>query len=638
MTRNLQSPTLVRATLLAVASSMLVACEVPLKKVSESYERVLSKQEQAQEKFNKLQRLIATLRTSEGVLPTIVEPSDDGEFSSRTNVDALLQKKLQEFSSNAELQRQAATLIDSEIERRNEQLLSKTRQLRDTPAEDIDARLALIHEIYILDGKQEQQQGNQEAAMQEASIQAFGWLQEARYEQAHSLFKVLVDHGFDSPDIQAAMSEADFHMQLVHLERQREQGDVDALYQGFLRMIGDPDHANFIDRLKPIALDLAGYYTLSANNEMLAGDLLETYLNLQKLISISDHADLSELDRTVEQDFISQMFVLADGARSAGHLGLAMAYLEIISEFEAEYIDVKRALNEIRRELYDAAIVKLAAFPFDSPANAPGLGALISATLIQHFIDTKYKDIKILERQNLDDVVKEQEIQSIASGHDVDFRLSASDYMIQGNVVEASVDTTIQDSRITKRVLVDVKRVPNPAYQEWLKLTPQQRKQLKISTPPVFLSEEVQEDISSTQTRYSKLGSVISNYRIIDSTNGELLHAGTLNLERTFEDDSLEGFEIGRFVQKAKIANLPADSKILRVLAESLAKDVALDLVAKLQEPEHRYLHAASEFQAIGRLRAAVQEIGKAIVILEAKETPVDAKLNELKLLALNIR
>ena len=91
-------------------------------------------------------------------------------------------------------------------------------------------------------------------------------------------------------------------------------------------------------------------------------------------------------------------------------------------------------------------------------------------------------------------------------------------------------------------------------------------------------------------------------------------------------------------MQKAKIANLPADSKILRVLAESLAKDVALDLVAKLQEPEHRYLHAASEFQAIGRLRAAVQEIGKAIVILEAKETPVDAKLNELKLLALKIR
>ena len=638
MTRNFQSPTLVRATLLAVASSVLVACEVPLKKVSESYERVLSKQEQAQEKFNKLQRLIATLRTSDGVLPTIVEPLGDGEFSSRTNVDALLQKKLQELSSNAELQRQAATLIESEIDRRNEQLLSKTRQLRATPAEDIDARLALIHEIYILDGKQEQQQDNQEAAMQEASIQAFGWLQEARYEQAHSLFKVLVDHGFDSPDIQAAMSEADFHMQLVHLERQREQGDVGALYQGFLRMTDDPDHANFIDRLKPIALDLAGYYTLSANNEMLAGDLLETYLNLQKLISIADHADLSELDRTVEQDFISQMFVLADGARSAGRLGLAMAYLEIISEFEAEYIDVKRALSEIRRKLYDAAIVKLAAFPFDSPANAPGLGALISATLIQHFIDTKYKDIKILERQNLDDVVKEQEIQSIASGRDVDFRLSASNYMIHGHVVEASVDTTIQDSRITKRVLVDVKRVPNPAYQEWLKLTPQQRKQLKISTPPVFLSEEVQEDISSTQTRYSKLGSVIANYRIIDTANGELLHAGTLNLERTFEDESLEGFEIGRFVQEAKVANLPADSKILRVLAESIAKDVALDLVAKLQEPEHRYLHAASEFQVNGRLRAAVQEIGKAIVILEAKETPVDAKLSELKLLALKIR
>ena len=198
MTRNIQSPTLVRATLLAVASSMLIACEVPLKKVSESYERIVSKQEQAQEKFNQLQRLIATLRTSEGVLPTIVEPSDDGEFSRRTNVDALLQKKLQELSSSAELQRQAATLIEHEIERRNEQLLSKTGQLRDTPAEDIDARLALIHQIYILDGKQEQQQGNQEAAMQEASIQAFGWLQEARYEQAHSLFKVLVDHGFDS--------------------------------------------------------------------------------------------------------------------------------------------------------------------------------------------------------------------------------------------------------------------------------------------------------------------------------------------------------------------------------------------------------------------------------------------------------
>ena len=82
----------------------------------------------------------------------------------------------------------------------------------------------------------------------------------------------------------------------------------------------------------------------------------------------------------------------------------------------------------------------------------------------------------------------------------------------------------------------------------------------------------MKEDISSIRTRHSKNGGVIANYRIIDALNGELLYTDNLSSEAAFEDESIEGIEIGRFVQKAKVANLPADREILRDLAQALAE------------------------------------------------------------------
>ena len=148
----------------------------------------------------------------------------------------------------------------------------------------------------------------------------------------------------------------------------------------------------------------------------------------------------------------------------------------------------------------------------------------------------------------------------------------------------------------------------------------------------------MKEDISSTRTQHSKNGGVIANYRIIDAVNGELLYTANLSSEAAFEDESIEGIEIGRFVQKAKVANLPADREILRDLAQALAEKIALKIVSQLEKPELRYLKVANERKADDELISAVQELGKAIVILREKELPLEEQIAELKQLALQIQ
>ena len=149
-----------------------------------------------------------------------------------------------------------------------------------------------------------------------------------------------------------------------------------------------------------------------------------------------------------------------------------------------------------------------------------------------------------------------------------------------------------------------------------------------MSEPPRFVTEQVKEDISSIRTQHSKNGGVVANYRIIDAVNGELVYTDNLSLEAAFEDESIEGIEIGRFVQKAKAANLPADREILRDLAQALAEKIALKIVSQLEKPELRYLKVANERKGDDELRSAVQELGKAIVILRAKELPLEEQID----------
>ena len=634
MARNHRLWVLVKTALLAATVSLLVACGANLGKVTETLDPRTPTRAEILGKLSLLQNLIEDLRTEHGVLPYTANPEDHPSISTYQDVDALLEDRLQEIPTGSDLHGQADELITAEINKRDDFLLSRKTQLDSLPHHALTERLALVNDIFDINDNAELRDENREQALQTASNQAYQWLHQEQFEKASTLFKTLLDQGYDAPNVEQALSEATFNLHMLGLERQLERGDVDAAYESVTELLNDETNERFYDQLHPFVGDLAGFFSLSASGSLLAGDLMETYDNLRKMTRMAEFADLPTLDRTVEQDFIAQMFVLADEARSVDSPGLAMAYLKVIEDFDASYPEATYMLNNIRDTLYNASITKVATFPFAGTPNAPGLGALISATLVQHFIDAQYKDIRILERQSLQDVVQEQQIRSMID--DRDLHLTASDYLIQGTVVEANVETTIQESRITKRVLVDVKRVSNPAYTEWLELTSQQRK--KRRAPPAFLPEEVQEDVTTTETLYSKLGSVTVNYRIIDSSNGELVHAATVNLEEAFEDASLEGVEIGRFVQKAKHAILPADMKILRVLATSLSQQIAVDVVRHLENPERRYVAAATQLKANGQSDLAVRELAKAVVMLEAKEQRFEEELTELKALALRLQ
>ena len=86
------------------------------------------------------------------------------------------------------------------------------------------------------------------------------------------------------------------------------------------------------------------------------------------------------------------------------------------------------------------------------------------------------------------------------------------------------------------------------------------------------------------------------------------------------------------------MASLPADKEILRDLARSVAAGIAAEIVGKLERPELRYLERAEQQRADEKPAAAVEALGKAIVILEAKDLPAEEHIGDLKQLVLQVR
>lgn len=666
MVRKSRLHTVIRAALLGVLVSALPACVPPVKPVSDAeiqaarkagelkalyleVQRELKKQPknrtlletmgkiaralQTQEKFEELRTLIEDLRTEEGVLPSIVVPADDGELSVVTHVDSLLERKLGELASDDDVHQNARNLIGEEVEKRNELVRQKTVRLDALPPENLSERLSLVEDVFILGGDTALREDNHEAVLAGASRQAFIRMEQEQYREASALFQSILEEDPDFPEVKDGLSQANFKVHLEELERYREQGDVDNVYRIWLRMISDATDQRLIDQLRPAAIDLVNYFNLSAQSSMLNGDLLDAWRGLLKTEPITRMIDLPSVDRSFEQDFVTQIFILSNEARNSGDLGLAMGYLSAIEDFDDSNADVKRMLDDVRRELYESGVVKIVVSSFESPANAPGLGAVVTASLTRHFIKGQYQDINILDRQGLDEIMQEGAIGAMKG--DTEINLSPSDYLIQGAVLGATVDTTVQEIQNTKRVVVEVKRTPNPAYDEWSKLPRQQKD--RRTAPPSFLIEEVKENISFTRRLHSKLGSVTVNFRIIDPVSAGLLHVDTLKSEEDFKDESLDGIEVGRFVQKAKAASLPPDSKILGDLTNSLAEKIAIDIARQLENPERRYLSAAKELETEGKLTSAAEELGKAIAILEAKGQPVEAEMTTLKQWALQL-
>ncbi|MGB0663281.1 MAG: hypothetical protein ACPGMR_05795 [Pontibacterium sp.] len=434
------------------------------------------------------------------------------------------------------------------------------------------------------------------------------------------------------------VNESYFSVQISQLEAYQQLGDVEALYALIAELAADYPAPEKQQALMPYSSELLQYFGLMAQSAQSEDSLLEAYQQLMRIQELRKHlpTDISAgtIDKIATTEFVSQVFTLAQDAYDTQEYGLAFAYFRIIDDFDEDAASATPTKAALYNKIFDSSVVKLAASEFDSPSNAPGLGALITASLIENFVNADHADIRILERDSMNSILKEQEIKALQEGGEIN--LSTADYLVQGAVVEANVDESERSIKKTKRVVTEIIETPNPEYAAWQAMTEQERSRSGATAPAETLEKEVKEMISFRETNIRKLGSVSTSFRMLDPIAAKLLHAETLSAEALHEGQSIEGVEIGLYTQEGSSADLPPSTAILRDLATQQANEIATKLVDMLKDPEVRYAANAERYIEAGNPKAALMELAKAIVMNEKKAQDTAEPLAQLKAIALD--
>jgi hypothetical protein len=311
-------------------------------------------------------------------------------------------------------------------------------------------------------------------------------------------------------------------------------------------------------------------------------------------------------------------------AKKKEQMGLAWGYLNVVKSMQAENPTLRRNLRETREEVLQRAIKRLSVSPFEDPQNATAeFGDAIASGVVQHLFETIPNDIRIIEREQLSDIMREKTIGGAENA------LAAADYLVQGTILEAKVDSVEKTGKQTRRVTTEQAVQPNPDYTAWLSMKSKDRKD--IQQPPRTILVERREDVSNEVTVHRKVGIMSVSFRVIDASTAKVVFADSVREKAQHEDTSSEGVELGTFKIEFKIANLPSDIEILAGLADNVSSQIGDELAKVLAEPEKTYQSNAERFDREANYEAAAQQYAYAIVLEERKDRDVEDLLAGLR-------
>jgi hypothetical protein len=255
-------------------------------------------------------------------------------------------------------------------------------------------------------------------------------------------------------------------------------------------------------------------------------------------------------------------------------------------------------------------------------------GDAVASKVVQHLFEKLPNDIRVIEREQLSDVMREKTIES-ESGHGRSENLAAADFLVQGTILEAKVDSIDKRGKQTTRVTTQMIDMRNPDYDAWLALSSKERK--KVPEPPIQIRAPRYEDVTIEVTVHRKVGLFSASFRLIDAQSAKVIFADSARAKAEHEDTSSEGVELGDFKKEFKLASLPSDTEILTALADDVSAQIGDKLGQALANPELRYSQDAERYVEEANYEAAAQALASAIVLGEEKGRDVTAQLAELR-------
>jgi hypothetical protein len=528
-------------------------------------------------------------------------------------------------------QRVAAGLSQGEQQTRDA-ISVKRAELEPLSATQVEEKVSLFDELGALYGEgAEEQIGYAEqkslalGALRAEVLQAIAG---EDYDAAQRALKILAVLNPTDPFVQANLAEVDAKLFEDRFYAGVEKRELEDAYEALVALSGLETFDKIRTRLAGSGVVLADELLRQGAGAVKARNWQDAFRYFSQSRDTRHLLGIAKSGRGIEEHaFIHQMHKRFKQADQQGLYGLALGYLNVISEIQPNRGGLRRELREIREKVLRKAAKRLSVAPFgDKHGSGSEFGSTVTAKVVKHLFENLSEDVRIIEREKLAEIEKERVLSVDTAA------LEAVHYLVQGNVLQAKVDSIERLGRQRKWVATGEETVTNPNWDRWNSMDQDERGRAGLVTqPPRVLTQDKMEDISIATAYHRKVGVFSVSYRVIDARTAKLVFADTQRAKAEREDTGSDGVDFGTFHQKFKVANLPSDVEMLEQLAERISEAVGTRLAALFVDPELRYEKRGDRFFREGNFLDASQQYAYALVLMDRKNQDSTHLLTNLR-------
>jgi hypothetical protein len=514
--------------------------------------------------------------------------------------------------------------LNQELDSTRRTISQDEKKLAGLSKDDALQRLEILSQLSALAGTGSEAQARyaqqRNEILQNVSKEAEEAIQNEDFEKAQGLLGIVQEV---NPQDQAARKkkcEVDGKVILKRFSEALESGRVNSSMTMLTDFSETDCFGEIKDGLAESAAPMAEAFALLGKEATAAKNLdvaFQRYMDSRTIstLLLGQTNDLPGVDVFLKQ--IDQRY---QKAAAAGEYGVAWGYLNVMSQFEPMTPQIRQHIRITKDEIQRRAVLGLTAYPFEDPKNSrTKVGDAVASKVVQHIFRTLPSDVRIVEREQLERILEECKRRNNCT------ELDTADFIVQGTILDAKVETTEKTGSETRRVVTGREDVTNPEHTAWSQLRDKERQ--KTPEPPRTISRDVTEDVSIQVTSVRKVGIISVSYRVVEASSGRVLFTDSIQTKQEFQDEGRQGVQLGNFQQETDFVELPPDIEILSGaggLSDKVSEEIGIKLVEFLQNPEDKYAADATRFVAEGDYLGAARYTAYAIVLREIKSKDVD--------------
>ncbi len=534
--------------------------------------------------------------------------------------------------SKAELLRKK---LKRELSATQDSIRNKKQQLQNLTPNDFNRRLILREQIAKLDGSQLASN----KLIEERDIQlnqqfqiGQDQLNVGQFEHALKTFQRIGMLAPNYEGLDKLLNEAEIGLSELRFRSALENGAPDMAFELLEQYSASPVAKLIHKRIAGSAGLLVDYYNgvaASATRSHNYKQAFRHFISARKVTEILGGSPGA--GSPAEDAYIEQLYDLSVTAAAQNLPGVELGYFLAIDYLRPQFPSLERLSREPRNKVKERAVKRISSTGFKDSSEHRQFGDQVAAKVTQILFKAIPDDIRIVERDQLSAILRERSIDEEKEYIATDAAIIAADYIIQGSIFEAGVDSSLKEGKKTERVVTSHIESINPSWTQWA-----EKRRNKKPEPTKILRTPVNEDISYAVTQHKKIGIMSASYRIIDASSAKVRHTNTLSVKDEFTGESSEGVSLGEFSLPLKLADMPSDIEILNALMEKLSIKIGNELISLLNNIENDYFENANYAAKDGNFALAASRMANAFVIAEMKGLATEKYADKLREYALS--